>query len=103
MAQGALIVGFVSTTDNTLFQQTLQEGDLFVFPRGLSHFQLNPDAHKPALAISALNSQNPGVSQLAPALFAAQPPLPKEVLQIALGLNDQREIDRIIAGVATTV
>ncbi|MCO5553871.1 hypothetical protein L7F22_007397 [Adiantum nelumboides] len=103
LAKGALVVGFVSTTGNTLFQQTLQEGDLFVFPRGLPHFQLNPDIRKPALAISALNSQNPGVSQLAAALFAAQPPLPHEVLQIALGIDDQHEIDRIIAGVATTV
>ncbi|MCO5590418.1 hypothetical protein L7F22_044387 [Adiantum nelumboides] len=103
LAKGALVVGFVSTTNNTLFQQELKEGDLFVFPRGLSHFQLNTDSHKPALAISALNSQNPGVSQLAAALFAANPPLPEEVLQIALGIDDQKEIDRIIAGVATTV
>ena len=90
LAQGTLVVGFVSTAPgNPLFQQTLYKGDLFVFPRGLVHFQLNPDKHNPALAISALNSQNPGTSQLAAALFASQPPLPKEVLEIALGIDDQ--------------
>ncbi|KAM0996921.1 hypothetical protein ACFX2C_006868 [Malus domestica] len=37
---GTLEVGFVDTKNN-LFTQTLQAGDLFVFPKGLAHFQYN--------------------------------------------------------------
>ncbi|MCO5582533.1 hypothetical protein L7F22_036432 [Adiantum nelumboides] len=102
LVQGTLKVGFVSTTGNTHFQQTLQQGDLFVFPRGLPHFQLNPDSCKTALAIAALNSQNPGDFQLAAALFGFPPPLFHEVLQTALGINDQEYLDHLNASVATT-
>jgi quercetin dioxygenase-like cupin family protein len=98
LVQGTLTVGFVSTTNNTLFQSTLSAGDLFVFPRGLPHFQINLDKHKPALAIGALNSQNAGTSQLALALFGANPPLPGVVLQNALGI-DQAEVDALIQSV----
>ena len=99
LAQGTLTVGFVSTApNNTLFQATLYPGDLFVFPRGLPHFQINLDRRNPALAIAALNSQNPGVSQLAVALFAASPPLPGIVLQETLGIN-QEEVDKLSASV----
>ena len=104
LAQGTLTVGFISTTNNnnTLFQATLYAGDLFVFPRGLPHFQMNPDEKNPALAISALNSQNPGVSQLAAALFAANPPLPGIVLQNTFGI-EQAEVDGLTASVEATV
>ena len=103
LAQGTLTVGFISTNNNTLFQATLYPGDLFVFPRGLPHFQINPDEKTPALAISALNSQNPGVSQLAAALFATNPPVPSIVLQNTFGI-EQAEVEALIASVeATTV
>ena len=99
LAQGTLTVGFVSTApNNTLFQATLYPGDLFVFPRGLPHFQINLDRRNPALAIAALNSQNPGVSQLAVALLATNPPLPGIVLQETLGI-DQEEVDKLSASV----
>ena len=101
LAQGTLTVGFIST-NNTLFQATLYAGDLFVFPRGLPHFQINPDEKIEALAISALNSQNPGVSQLAAALFAAEPPLPGIVLQNTFGI-EQSEVDALTASVEATV
>ena len=101
LAQGTLTVGFIST-NNTLFQATLYAGDLFVFPRGLPHFQINPDEKIEALAISALNSQNPGVSQLAAALFAANPPLPGIVLQNTFGI-EQAEVEALTASVEATV
>ena len=63
---------------------------------GLPHFQINPDRRIPALAIAALNSQNPGVSQLAVALFAANPPLPGIVLQNTFGIH-QSEVDSLTA------
>lgn len=100
LAQGTLYVGFVDTT-NTLFAQTLNAGDLFVFPRGLVHFQINLD-DKPAMAIGALNSQNAGTSQVAKALFAANAPLPSEVLETAFGI-EKKEVDLIIQGVQKTL
>lgn len=47
----------------------MQKGDLFVFPRGLIHFQINVGKGT-AFAISGLNSQTPGVSAVAAALFS---------------------------------
>jgi hypothetical protein len=87
--RGTLVAGFVSSTtnNNTLFQARLRAGDVFVFPRGLAHFEFNPDARRPALAIAALNSQNPGISDLAAALLASRPPLPPPVLRRTLGLR----------------
>lgn len=67
LVEGSLYVGFIST-DNTLFATYLQKGELFIFPRGLIHFQLNVGKGN-AFAIAALNSQNFGVSQVAAALF----------------------------------
>ena len=97
LVEGTLLVGFVDT-NNVLFQQTLHAGDLFVFPRGLVHFQLNVDAKKPALSISALNSQNPGASQVAVAVFAAKPPISEEVLEITFGIGKD-EVDNLMNNV----
>ncbi|KAJ7981112.1 germin-like protein 9-3 [Quillaja saponaria] len=69
LLQGSLQVGFVDTT-NKLFTQTLQAGDIFVFPKGLVHFQYNADAQKPALAISAFGSASAGTVSLPNTLFA---------------------------------
>ncbi|KAK7257614.1 hypothetical protein RIF29_31700 [Crotalaria pallida] len=68
VAQGSLQVGFVDTT-NKLFTQNLQTGDLFIFPKGLVHFQHNADAKNPALAISAFGSANAGTISLPNTLF----------------------------------
>ncbi|KAH7292557.1 hypothetical protein KP509_29G074400 [Ceratopteris richardii] len=96
VTRGTLLVGFVSTS-RQLFMQVLREGDLFVFPRALPHFQFNVDEHLPALSISSFNSQNPGVYELAASLLSTQPLLPIQVLQIALGIHDQQELDRLIS------
>ncbi|XP_004506196.1 germin-like protein 9-3 [Cicer arietinum] len=66
--QGALQVGFVDTT-NKLFTQNLQTGDIFVFPKGLVHFQHNVDEKIPALALSAFGSANAGTISLPNTLF----------------------------------
>ncbi|KAF3968044.1 hypothetical protein CMV_008013 [Castanea mollissima] len=68
LVQGTLHVGFVDTT-NKLFTQTLQSGDIFVFPKGLVHFQYNADPQVPALAISAFGSANAGTVSIPNALF----------------------------------
>lgn len=68
LVQGSLQVGFLDTT-NKLFTQTLSTGDLFVFPKGLVHFQLNADDKAPAVAISAFGSANAGTISLPNTLF----------------------------------
>ncbi|KAI3461281.1 hypothetical protein Pfo_017944 [Paulownia fortunei] len=68
LTQGTLEVGFVDTT-NKLYTQTLQTGDVFVFPKGLVHFQYNADVKNPALAISAFGSANAGTVSLPNSLF----------------------------------
>ena len=40
--EGKLYVGFVTSNPNQLFTKELNEGDVFVFPEGLIHFQFNP-------------------------------------------------------------
>ncbi|KAL4636982.1 hypothetical protein ACB092_03G048200 [Castanea dentata] len=66
--QGTLQVGLIDTT-NKLYTQILQAGDMFVFPKGLVHYQYNPDAQTPAIAIAAFGSSNPGSVLVPKALF----------------------------------
>ena len=69
--QGWLKVGLVDST-NKLFTQILQTGDVFVFPKGLVHFQVNLDSRwYPAVALSAFGSANAGSIQLPRPLFAS--------------------------------
>ena len=68
LLNGSLQVGFVDTT-NKLFTQTLQAGDLFVFPKGLVHYQYNSDANSSALAISAFGSANAGTVSVPNSVF----------------------------------
>ncbi|KAG9130222.1 hypothetical protein Leryth_004285 [Lithospermum erythrorhizon] len=64
----ALDVGFV-TTNNVLIAKNIKKGEVFVFPRGLIHFQVN-NGYDPAVAIAALNSQLPGTQRIDSALYA---------------------------------
>ncbi|KAJ7294815.1 hypothetical protein O6H91_21G033200 [Diphasiastrum complanatum] len=87
LSQGTLVVGFVtSTPENKLFAQTITAGELFVFPRGLVHFQLST-GDGTALAFSSFNSQNQGTSQVAKALFTSSPPIDDTVLEKSLQLS----------------
>ncbi|KAK9064014.1 hypothetical protein SSX86_017886 [Deinandra increscens subsp. villosa] len=65
---GSLDVGFVDTS-NKLFTQRLQTGDMFVFPKGLVHFQYNGDSKNEALAVSAFGSANPGTVSVPNSVF----------------------------------
>ncbi|XP_040993716.1 germin-like protein 9-3 [Juglans microcarpa x Juglans regia] len=65
---GALEVGFIDTT-NKLYTQVLQTGDLFVFPKGLVHYQFNSDANSSATAISAFGSVNAGTVSVPTTVF----------------------------------
>ena len=85
--EGTLFVGFVtSNTDNRLFTKTLNKGDVFVFPVGLIHFQVNVGKTN-AIAISGLSSQNAGVITIANAVFGSNPPINPDVLTKAFQLD----------------
>ncbi|XP_058003801.1 germin-like protein subfamily 1 member 16 [Hevea brasiliensis] len=85
--EGTLYAGFVTANpDHLLFSKILQAGDVFVFPFGLIHFQLNI-GKTPAVAIAALGSQNPGVITEGNALFGSKPSINPDVLTKAFHLN----------------
>ncbi|KAL2895512.1 Germin-like protein 8-2 [Bienertia sinuspersici] len=89
--EGTIYVGFVTSNQpdnrpNKLFAKVLKKGDVFVFPQGLIHFQLNV-GKTPAFAISALSSQNPGVVTVGNAVFGSQPPISIDVLAKAFQLD----------------
>ena len=91
--EGNLYVGFVLSDqgNNSFFTKVLNKGDVFVFPIGLIHFQLNV-GYGNAVAISGLSSQNPGVITIANAVFGSKPPISPEVLTKAFQL-DKKVID----------
>ncbi|KAF3616276.1 Nectarin-1 [Capsicum annuum] len=75
---GELLVGFI-TTDNDLFSKVIKQGEVFVSPRGLVHFQKNV-GRGPAATIVAFNSQLPGVQVISITLFQSSPPVPNDIL-----------------------
>ncbi|RYR73393.1 hypothetical protein Ahy_A02g007734 isoform A [Arachis hypogaea] len=76
---------------NRLFTKVLNKGDVFVFPIGLPHFQLNV-GYGNAVAIAALSSQNAGVITIANAVFGSTPPISDEILAKAFQI-DKNTID----------
>ncbi|KAK1386156.1 hypothetical protein POM88_023891 [Heracleum sosnowskyi] len=93
---GTLEVGLIDTT-NKLYNQTLQTGDLFVFPKGLVHFQFNADAQKPVLAISAFGSSSAGTVSIPSTVFATG--IDDNILAISFK-TDVATIQKIKAGLA---
>lgn len=95
VVEGQLYAGFVtSNPDNKFFSKVLNEGDLFVFPQGLVHFQLNI-GNTNAVAITALSSHNPGVNRIADAVFWSKPDrIPANILAKAFQI-DQHIIEMI--------
>ncbi|XP_044483484.1 germin-like protein subfamily 1 member 17 [Mangifera indica] len=85
--EGTLFVGFVtSDTNHTFISKVLNPGDVFVFPIGLIHFQVNIGKTN-ALAFSGLSSQNPGVITIASAVFGSNPPINPDFLAKAFQLD----------------
>ncbi|MQM03112.1 hypothetical protein Taro_035886 [Colocasia esculenta] len=70
LASGYLEVGFVDTT-NKLYTQTLQAGDMFVFPKGLLHYQYCSSSRGPAIAISAFGSASAGTVSVPGGVFTS--------------------------------
>ncbi|OEL34928.1 putative germin-like protein 2-1 [Dichanthelium oligosanthes] len=98
IVDGEMYVGFLAT-DGTLFARVLSKGDVFVFPKGLVHFEFNFGA-RPAVGIAGLSSQNPGLIRVADSLFGASPAINDEVLAKAFRI-DAATVQRIKAQFAT--
>ncbi|KAF6158714.1 hypothetical protein GIB67_040228 [Kingdonia uniflora] len=96
--EGELEVGFI-TTANVLISKTIMVGEVFTFPKGLVHFQINNGAGNAAI-LAALNSQLPGTQAIAVTLFAASPPVPDNVLAKAFQIGTM-EVDNIKSGLAS--
>ncbi|XP_038725125.1 germin-like protein subfamily 1 member 7 [Tripterygium wilfordii] len=88
VVEGQLYVGFVTSNanNNRLFTKILNPGDVFVFPIGLIHFQLNIGKTN-AVAFAGLSSQNPGVITIADAVFGSNPPINPDVLTKAFQVD----------------
>ena len=95
--EGTLEVGFI-TTANKLFTKTVTMGDVFVFPRGLVHFQQNR-GYGPAAVVAGFNSQLQGTQQIAMTLFGATPPVPTDILAKAFRIGNG-EVEHIKANFA---
>ncbi|KAJ8760588.1 hypothetical protein K2173_015255 [Erythroxylum novogranatense] len=88
VVEGSLFVGFVASNqnNNTLFTKVLNPGDVFVFPIGQIHFQLNVGKDN-AFAFAGFSSQNPGVITIANAVFGSKPPISADLLAKAFQVD----------------
>ncbi|KAG6551863.1 hypothetical protein Mapa_006477 [Marchantia paleacea] len=84
--EGTLEVGLVDST-NKLFTNILYKGDIFAFPKGLVHFQINNDKYKTVRALAAFSSSNAGLVRLPNTLFNTSAPISDKVLQISFGVS----------------
>ncbi|XP_028771796.1 germin-like protein subfamily 1 member 18 [Neltuma alba] len=86
--EGTLMVGFVASNQNNnrFFTKILNKGEVFIFPFGMIHFQINI-GHYNAVALSSLSSQNPGVITIANAVFGSNPPINPDVLAKAFQVD----------------
>ncbi|ERM97740.1 germin-like protein 9-3 [Amborella trichopoda] len=96
LVQGSLEVGVVDTTGK-LYAQTLLTGDMFVFPKGLVHYQYNSNAQYPAMALSAFGSASAGTVSVPTTLFTSG--ISDDVLAKSLK-TDVATIQKLKAGLA---
>uniref|UniRef100_A0A0E0LVL9 Germin-like protein n=1 Tax=Oryza punctata TaxID=4537 RepID=A0A0E0LVL9_ORYPU len=67
--EGTMVAGFISSSENKVYKKELKEGEMFLFPQGLLHFQYNT-GHSTAVGFAAYSSSSPGLQILDYALFA---------------------------------
>ncbi|XP_076946760.1 putative germin-like protein 2-1 [Bidens hawaiensis] len=78
--EGTIEVGFVtSNPENRFITKILHEGDVFVFPMRLVHFQRNL-GNTNARAVSTLSSQDPGIVTIANTVFGSKPDISIDIL-----------------------
>ncbi|WMV10669.1 hypothetical protein MTR67_004054 [Solanum verrucosum] len=89
--EGTLYTGFLvpdaaNFFKSRLFSKIINPGDVFVFPKGLIHFQYNM-GNKKATYLSFFNSQNPGFVIIPNSIFASNPPISDDILAKGFQLN----------------
>ncbi|OAY70180.1 Germin-like protein 11-1 [Ananas comosus] len=85
VAHGTVVAGFIDS-NGWLFQRTIDEGDVFMFPRGLLHFCVNAGFGL-ATAYSVFNSQNPGVVSIAGSMFTPESEVVQRMVERMLRLK----------------
>ncbi|GFQ04869.1 germin-like protein subfamily 1 member 13 [Phtheirospermum japonicum] len=99
--EGTIYAGFISSNpmnpsdENKLYTKILQPGDIFLFPKGLIHFQYNL-GDKNAVAVASLSSQNPGVVTISKAIFGSDPPVLPDLLVRSFQL-DSKAVNRLLS------
>ncbi|KAL5991684.1 hypothetical protein ACLOJK_012593 [Asimina triloba] len=83
VVDGTLTASVVDSSGK-VFKNVLQKGDVFVFPKGLPHYQANFDKSNKAVAVSAFASSNAGTVALPKNLFSSN--VPDEVLTKAFNI-----------------
>ncbi|OAE23023.1 hypothetical protein AXG93_3255s1020 [Marchantia polymorpha subsp. ruderalis] len=92
---GELDAGIVDTANN-LYTATLKKGDVFVFPMGLMHYQINRSKTKTATVLAAFASQNAGRVSLPPNMFNTEPRIETDIIMKSLFL-DKKTVERLKA------
>ncbi|XP_058745439.1 auxin-binding protein ABP20-like [Vicia villosa] len=73
VARGQITAGFITPTK--LYEKNLKVGDVFVFPTGLLHFQVNTGSEN-AIVYAVYGSSNPSIQLLFDLLFKNNLPTP---------------------------
>ncbi|XP_018806560.1 auxin-binding protein ABP20-like [Juglans regia] len=92
VVEGTVFAGLVSST-NEVYTQTLQKGDIMVFPQGLLHFSLNA-GNSTAVEFVSFSSATPGLQFVPFALFGND--LPTDIIAATTFL-DEAEIMKLKA------
>ncbi|KAF8092189.1 hypothetical protein N665_0422s0018 [Sinapis alba] len=94
--EGTIRAGIISSA-NKVYLNTLQKGEVMVFPQGLLHFMLN-NGTGPALAFSGFGSTNPGVQLVTSSLFGSD--LPSELIKATTFLSHEevRRLKGVLGG-----
>ncbi len=95
VVQGSIYTGFISF-DGVLYAETLQQGDIYIFPRGTLHFQINVGTG-PAITFNSLNSQYPGFLVAANQFLLSN--IPAAVLEASLGISNATDLNSVEASV----
>ncbi|XP_057782922.1 putative germin-like protein 2-1 [Salvia miltiorrhiza] len=85
--EGSMEVGFVTSYPNYKhYAKVLQKGGVFVVPVGLVHYQRGVGAAN-TVVLSAVNSQNAGIVEVAGGIFGAKPAINSDYLSSAFRLD----------------
>ncbi|KAK4413040.1 putative germin-like protein 2-1 [Sesamum alatum] len=86
--EGSLEVGFITSyPDNKHLSKVLNQGDAFVIPVGLVHYQRNVAGKRNTVVLAAVNSQNAGITVVPKGIFGAKPAINSDYLARAFLLN----------------